>query len=125
MLSSDLGKFLIRRAALFLLALLAAALLFAESRWPLFFGLLLGAALGLLHFVLHARFFRAAARGSRPTFAVFAVNQLLTFFLLMGAYFYNSRFFAAVVAGALLLPFALLLNVLTEGLGLTDNRFFL
>lgn len=54
---------------------------------------------------------------------VFAFNQLLLIVLLVVAYSIDRWLFAGFVGGILLVPLTVMINSITEALGITKNHF--
>lgn len=134
MFESDLEKFVAKRVAACLELFCIVAIILLPGCRPILAGLLIGAVLSVLSFCANAWFFRTiSCRGigdeKKQAFALgifaFTSKGLILFLLLFAAYAINPRLFAGMTAGALLAPFAIILNIITESLGVTKNRFFI
>jgi len=130
---SELEKFVAQRIALFFLIGSVAGFLFSASRWLVILGLAVGAAVGFMRFAGYAWMFRniTSAETARRSGAViwnsllYIVNQLVLLALLYVAYRVDTSLLIGFAAGTLLPALSLILNCLTELLGITKNHFFM
>ena len=134
MFASDLEKFVAKRVAACLVLFCIAVIILLPGCRPIVAGLLIGAVLSVLSFCASAWFFRRISSRrigdtKKQAFALgvfsFTSKGLILFSLLFAAYAVSPALFAGMTAGALLAPFALILNIITESLGITNNHFFI
>jgi hypothetical protein len=101
-----------------------------SNKWTAAAGLITGAVLGVAKFGSNALYLRktlgADARTGRTAaggIAAFLISQLIMLPLLILAYFLSFRLFCGFIAGSLLVPAIIMVNSITEALGLTKNGF--
>lgn len=133
MFKSAIERFVLKRAVIYLLILSVIALLFFQNQRLILAGLTVGAAFSVGKFTSYAWVFgktlceSQVALGRKPAaignMAAFIINQLILLPLLFLSYFFNHSFFAGFCAGILLVPLIILINSITEILGITKNHF--
>lgn len=104
-----------------------------RQRWSALSGLSAGAVFGILKFGSYSWVFGRIASeiaagtlkgtGAGLGVLVFAFNQVLLLPFLYLAYKLGMWLFTGFVAGILLVPFVIMLNCLTEAVGITHNDF--
>lgn len=125
---NKMNQFLIKRAAAFLLLLAAADLAFlGSSRWLVFGGLLAGTAISAGRFIsnewLLRKIFFSRKKTAAGSIATFTLSFLFLFALIAAACFLNIWVWYGAVAGALTVPIMIMINSITEALGITNNKF--
>lgn len=128
-LKSNIEKFIAKRV-LFLVGILSLAdILMVDQRWLALAGLLAGAIFGILRFgSLADVIMQLLARSNAQAAAKKSVlNYVFSFIVLIvlfsASLLYNGWFAAGMITGDLLVPFVIMVNGLTEGLGITHNNF--
>ena len=133
MFKSKIEQFVAKKAVICLVLLSIIDMIVMDYRWLVLGGLVLGAILSVAKFGSYAWVFdricsmdqsgfsKKQAPGSSIT--VFMLNQLILLPLLFLAYFLNRWIFAGFVAGILIVPFVIMINSITEVLGITKNHF--
>ena len=130
MLNSKLEKFIYKRVAIFFCLTSIVILIFSTQRWFIFFGFLVGTIYSLVKFSFTSAIYsRIVAEKQNNHYAAalsilgFFVSQLVTLAILAMSIIFNLYFFAGITVGILHVPFILFVNSLTEGFGLTHNKF--
>lgn len=118
-------------------------IVFVKEKWLVLTGLYVGTILSMAKFGSYAWVFgkiigvgtnasdeggsesRLPERRQSPgsSIIVFTLNQLILLPLLFLAYYLSTRLFVGFVAGILTVPFVILVNSITEALGITKNHF--
>ena len=134
MFKSELEKFVATKAIALLMLFSILDIILLNSRWFVLIGITIGTVLSVFKFISYAWILRKTLCDSLPcaknrTVAkcifVFTVNQLILLPFLFWAYFLNHWLFTGLIAGALSVPFVLMVNIITEALGITKNRFYI
>lgn len=133
MLNRGLTVLIVKRVLICYILLSIIDVVLVKQRWLALFGLSVGAVFGVLKFISYSWVFGRIASGAAAGIRkgagaglgilVFAFNQILLLPLLFVAYKFDMWFFTGLVAGILLVPFAIMLNCLTEAIGITHNNF--
>lgn len=130
MIKNKLVNFVVRRIALFyLLSVLISA--FFSNRAFLIAGLTAGALLGIIRFISNAWIFSFSAdkksikNSAFLKAAIFIANQAVLFLLLFLFNRISLSLLLSFAGGLLLAPFTIILNNITEVMGLTKNKFYL
>lgn len=127
--NSKLDKFIAKRAAVLLIVLTAAGVLFFRgSRWLTLAGLFTGAFLSIGRFISKEWIFRKILKlnekkAAAYSAAIIAISQLVLFPIIVLTYFINIWFFYGLIAGILVIPLVIMLNSITEAFGITKNNF--
>lgn len=131
MFENKLMPFVIKQIAVYLF-MLSIVILFFNNRWALYLGLFAGSALSIIRLLSNAWIIQKAVKAVKnhcwqiiATAALFIVNQLLLLAVLYVFYKLNLWFFISLIAGVLLAPFTIIVNSITEALGITKNRFYI
>ncbi|MDP4118423.1 MAG: hypothetical protein Q8873_04445 [Bacillota bacterium] len=134
MFKSRLEGFIAKRTVVYL-AITVIAAMFFKDRWYIACGLSAGAFFSAAKFAGYAWGYRRLTEetsGNKVNFKavvrniiIFVVSQLITITLLFEFYFYNVWLFGGFVAGLMAAPAILVVNSVTEVLGITKNNFFL
>jgi len=129
LLKSGLEKFIAKRAAIFYIILVILDLVIVRERWAALAGLTIGGVSGLFKFSSMASVFSAlAARHSQLSPALlqllkYLVNMTGVIILVGVSLKLNMWLFWGVLSGILLVPSVIMVNGLTEALGITHNGF--
>lgn len=133
MIESKLERFITKRVLIGMILLSIIDMVMFENRWLVLVGLIVGSMLSIVKFASNAWVFGgifgtdqdSARKKLAPitSVAMFAVNQLILLPLLILAYFLNQWIFAGFVAGILIVPFVIMINSITEAIGITKNHF--
>jgi|GEM_PF-582440 len=130
LLGSKLEIFVVKRITVWFF-IFSVFGLFLENRWYLLLGLFVGAAFCIFRFRSYAYVFQRATdkeigkRSVVKSILIFSGNQLLLIVLLLIFYFWNRWIFGGFIGGVLLAPFVIVVNCITEVLGITNNHFFI
>ena len=133
MFESKLEKFMVKRVFVLIIILSIVDMIIMESKWLVLVGLMMGTILSIAKFSLNARIFSGnlcthkspilRKLSSSANIILFTIIQITLFLLLFLSYSLSPWIFAGFVAGVLLIPFAIMINSVTEALGLTKNHF--
>lgn len=133
MFKSKIEQFVAKKAVICLILLSIIDVIAINYKWLVFVGLVLGTILSVAKFGSYAWVFEricnpdqgdsSKKQASGSSITVFMLNQLILLPLLFLAYFINLRIFAGFVAGILIVPFVIMMNSITEVLGITKNHF--
>ena len=133
MFKSKIEQFVAKKAVICLILLSIIDIIAINYRWLVLVGLFSGTILSVAKFGSYAWVFgricstdqgdssRKQASGSSIT--VYMLNQLILLPLLFLTYFLNRWIFTGFVAGILIVPFVIMINSITEVLGITKNHF--
>jgi hypothetical protein len=129
---SELEKFVVKRITLFALIGSAVSLIF-PSRWMIILGLMAGAGMSIFRFGGYAWIYGRITTGKEynagsaaiKSVLIFLANQILLIVLLFGVYRIHHAMFVGLVIGVLFAALSLIINSITEALGLTKNQFFM
>ncbi len=129
MFFGKLDRFIVKRAAIYLILLSAADLaLLGKNRWPALAGLLVGTLLSVARLVGNERLFHAfsAWNGGKAvagSILVFTAIQLAFLPVILILYIINAWVLYGFIAGILAVPAIVMGNSITEAAGLTKNDF--
>ena len=132
MLKNKLANFIAKRVLVCGALLSVIDLIWIEQRWYALAGLIAGSIFCIVKFGSYSWIFGkiiAAATGNQKGNPVktstigFLVNQAIVFPILLAAYYIHIWFFTGFIAGVLLLPLIIIVNCVTEVVGLTRNNF--
>lgn len=128
MFRSKIEIFIIKRILIFYFLLTVLAILFVDQKVFVLSGLTVGAGAGLLRFCSTASMLAGYMLRDNPGVTGngvirYIVNMVATIALLTVSLIYDKWFFAGTAAGILIVPLAITLNGITEGLGITHNSF--
>ncbi len=133
MLKTKLERFIAKRVLICVILLTIIDLVLLEHKWFVLIGLIPGAIFSLAKFGSYAWVFgkilgvssKAGLDKLAPgsSIAVFMLNQFILLPLLFIAYFLHQWIFIGFIAGILLVPFVVMINCMTEGIGITKNHF--
>lgn len=133
MLKNKLAKFVAKRVLICCIILSIIVVVVFEKRWYLLVGLLFGSLVSLAKLGSYAwvfgRIISANAgvtlkkTGASKSILVFAINQILLLPILYIAYKFSIWSFAGFITGILLVPFVIMINSVTEAIGVTKNNF--
>lgn len=129
LLRSKLDRFILRRAAVFLLLLSAADLVFlGKNSWLAFTGLLAGTLLSIVRLVGNEWLFKEVfkfngGKAVAGSILVFTAIQLILLPIILLLYFLNTWILFGFVAGILAVPVIVMVNSITEAFGMTKNNF--
>ena len=131
LLKDRLEKFIFGRMLIGLASLALLDLIFLQQRWAALAGLILGGILGLTRFLSSSAALRQALSVTNqtklaPVLSIiirYAAGQTLIVVILAASLVVNPWLFMGCAAGILLIPFIIFINGLTEGLGITNNKF--
>jgi hypothetical protein len=135
LLKNKMACFAAKRVLLCCVILSIISIVCFESKWHIVGGLLTGGLLSIIKFASYIWIFKRilspgiAVTGGRGRASasggvlVFALNQIILLPLLYLSYILSRWFFAGIVAGILLVPFVIMINSITEALGITKNNF--
>lgn len=134
MINVDLEKFVIKRSVLFFLLFSIAIIFIFEYNWFIIAGFAIGTILSVSRFFAYAYVFgKIADEWQKPNSKrrsmvrsniVFLINQLILLPVFYFAYKFNHYIFWGIVAGTLIVSFVIIVNVITEALGITKNQYF-
>jgi len=125
---SRLEKFIAKRAAILYIILAMSDIIFIRERWIALAGLTMGGSLGLFRFSRMAlMFFGLLSVSKEPITGLLVLKYLFgvtgMVIVLAISLTYNRWLFVGILAGLLLVPAVIVLNGLTEALGITHNGF--
>lgn len=129
MLFGKLDRFIVKRAAIFLILCSAASLaLLGQNRWTALAGLLAGTLLSVARLIGNERLFTAfsgwdGGKAVAGSILVFTAIQLALLPLILILYMINAWLLYGFVAGILAVPIIVMGNSITEAIGLTKNNF--
>lgn len=132
MLKNKLAGFVAKRALIYCIILSIIDIIWFKERWFMLGGLLVGGALSVGKFGSYSWVFgkilapgtTAGGKAAAGTsISVFFLNQLILLPLLYLAYILNQWVFIGFVAGILLVPLVIMINCITEAIGITKNSF--
>lgn len=128
MVKGKLEKFIIKRWLILFIILSILILLFFEFKQNLLIGLFLGSILSLLRFFIMGSSLNnllGLSKSSAVTYSLlrYVINQMLVFFLLVILSQINMWMLCGAMVGVMIVPFIVIVNSITEGLGLTHNNF--
>ena len=133
MFKSKIEQFVAKKAVICLILMSIIDIITVDYRWLVLVGLFLGTILSVAKFGSYAWVFEricstdqsgsSKRQSSGSSITVFMLNQLILLPLLFLAYFLNQWIFAGFVAGILIVPFVIMINNITEVLGITKNHF--
>jgi len=133
LLKSKLERFLAKKAVICLMLMSIIDIIAVKNRWLVLIGLVVGAILSVAKFGSYAWAFRriigidqgdsSKRVGPGSSITVYVLNQLILLPLLFLIYLLNHWIFAGFVAGILIVPFVIMINSITEVLGITKNNF--
>lgn len=118
-----------KRAAVLFLLLAAADIAFlGDNKWQVLVGLFVGAVIGMGRFgshewVLKKVFQLNGDKAVTGSVLVFTVSQTVLFLLIVIMYLLNLWTLYGFVAGILIVPLIIMINSITEALGITKNNF--
>lgn len=121
-------RFIIRRVLILLCILVVPSLIFISHRFNVAGGLLIGSFFGLFKFSSLSSMITRQLTTNRadvivkPLFGII-MSQATMILLFAVSIKYSLWLFAGVLVGVLLVPLAILINGVTEGLGVTHNHF--
>ncbi len=120
--------FLYKRILVCYVLLSITDILFMKNRWLIFAGLSIGGAAAAFRLNYTASMLRdlmgSGNTADKPTCALKHVISLLSLAVLLAAtVVYDPWLFAGTAAGILITPLVIMINGLTEGLGITHNGF--
>lgn len=133
MFKSKIELFIAKKAVICLILVSIIDIIAINARWLVLVGLFVGTILSVVKFGSYAWVFgricstdqgdpsKRQTPGSSIT--VFMLNQLVLLPLLFITYFINHWIFAGFVAGILIVPFVIMINSITEVLGISKNHF--
>jgi hypothetical protein len=135
LLKSKLEKFIVLRASAIFVLLSVVGIALFDSRWSVLAGLAAGTVLSVFTFACNAWLFNRIicqtlpgrnmkARSAILGANVFVFNKLILLIVLFWAYSFDRWLFVGAAAGALTVPAAVVVNTVTEALGITQNHFF-
>ncbi len=129
MLFGKLDRFIVKRAVIFLVLCSAADLALPEkNRWPALAGLFAGTLLSVARLVGNERLFQAfsgwnGGKAVAGSILVFTAIQLALLPLILILYMISAWLLYGFIAGILAVPLIVMINSITETLGLTKNDF--
>ena len=125
---SSLEKFIAKRVLIIFGVLVILNLIFVSQRMYVMLGLIIGSVFGFMRFssfgatisrlVLHDK-----SSTIKETFIRYMVNHVAMIVLCAVSIKYSLWMFTGVIAGVLIIPGIIMINGITEGLGVTHNRF--
>lgn len=131
MLKNKMLVFMAKRVLICCILLSIIDMIWMKQRWSILAGLIVGSIFSVVKFGSYTWVLSKVAavdnaqikKPARSSILVFFINQILLFPALLAAYFLNIWFFTGVVAGILLVPFAMMINCVTEASGISHNNF--
>jgi hypothetical protein len=133
LLNGSLGRFIVKRVLICLILLSIIVIIVFDTKIPVLIGLLLGTTISVFKLGSNAwiisRIAGVEQDGGRKKFSsnfssvIYALTQIVSLLLLYMAYRINQWGFAGFAAGLLTVPFVLMINSITEALGITRNNF--
>lgn len=128
MLGSPLEKFIAKRVLILAIIVYMISFAFIPHKLAILAGLITGTFFGILRFSTMARTFSDIIINSKTGAATisvikYVINFILTIILICFSLIYSAWFFAGMITGILLVPFVIIINGITEGLGITHNNF--
>jgi hypothetical protein len=125
---NSLEKFIAKRVLIIFGVLVILNLIFVSQRMYVMLGLIIGSIFGFMRFsslgatisrlVLHDK-----SNTVKETFIRYMVNHVAMIVLCAVSIRYSLWMFIGVIAGVLIIPVIIMINGITEGLGVTHNRF--
>lgn len=129
MLKSKIDKFLVKRTALFLILLTVADIAFLGSnKWFVLAGLLAGASLSIgrlvsNEWILKRTFELNGEKAVTGSIAAFTISQIVIIPVIVITYFFSTWLFYGLLAGIMVVPMIVMINSITEAIGITKNSF--
>ena len=133
LLESKQERFLAKRVAIFALILIIIDLIFIKVKWFALCGLVIGSLLSILKLASYAMVFTKIIFsqagdnknkfGAVKTLLNFVINQIIVILALFISIKVNLWLFIGFAAGVLLVPFVIMVNILSEALKITHNNF--
>jgi hypothetical protein len=128
-LTTKAGLFILKRT-LVLFALLALLdVTFFEQRWLILAGLTTGCVVSLMRYNATSALYKKIlsheehmANALKMVFK-YIFSQIFTILIMIVSLMQNRWFFMGITAGILLVPLTIFINGITEGLGITKNKF--
>jgi len=128
--NNKLELFLAKRALVLFAILAVLDIMLVSQRWAVLAGLTLGGILSLIRFGSMSAFFSRVLLpdyGKQATVLLIIIrqvaNQVFTIIFLALSLMLCLEFFAGAVVGILIVPLVIMINGITEGLGITKNNF--
>lgn len=125
---NSLEKFIAKRVLIIFGVLVILNLIFVSQRMYVMLGLIIGSVFGFMRFssfgatisrlVLHDK-----SSTIKETFIRYMVNHVAMIVLCAVSIKYSLWMFTGVIVGVLIIPGIIMINGITEGLGVTHNRF--
>lgn len=133
MFFSRIERFIYKRLLICFLLLSIIDMAFIEDRWLVLAGLTAGTVVGAVKFGGNARalagIFGLAVResrgrtGRRCGTVIFLLNQIILLPFLFLAYYLGQGIFWGFFTGIMTIPLLIMLNSITEAIGITRNHF--
>lgn len=133
MFKSKLEQFLAKRVLICFVVLSIIDIIIVKNRWLVLAGFTAGTALSLLKFgsntLALGRIYSSnqetdpKKQGSISGVILLIVNQIMLLPMILMSYFLNRWVFWGLIAGILSVPFVIMLNSITEAIGITENHF--
>lgn len=126
---NKIEKFVLKRVAVLIGILSVLNFIFINQKWLVFLGLVTGGGFALLRFCSLAATLRVLLAKESKQIAViksimnYLLNLLTLTALLVAALLFDRWFALGVVSGIFTVPLMILINNLTEGLGITHNNY--
>lgn len=121
--------FIKKRILIIYIALIIVSLIFFDARWIIVAGITLGLIFGLIKYIAVARFVAKILSHAKEHFKLIVVFmrfsrlQLVTMLLMAVLAKINLWLLAGFVAGILAVPIIIMINSITEALGISHNYF--
>jgi hypothetical protein len=126
---NKLELFIAKRVLLVFMILSIISLVILEKRWLVFFGLFTSSAYSVLKFSMtYSLFYKVLSpvedvRITGLIIVKYITAQFITVILLAASLWINIWLFAGIVAGVMIIPAIILINGITEALGITHNSY--
>jgi hypothetical protein len=128
-LKGSIEKFIAKRVLIVLILLSILDIIFIKNRWIALAGLFFGALLGMIKLSSMASAITKTLAQGIPSIAAkksvfrFGINQIVAVLILIILKKIHLWLFIGAASGMLLIPFIITVNCLTEGFGITHNKF--
>ncbi len=128
MIKTKLEKLIIKNLLAVLFSLSILDVIFIKHKWILLIGLVIGSLISILKFsiltnIISALLLPNINNVTLKSILVFLFNQAIAVLILIIVLKTNIHLFWGVLAGILMVPLIIMLNSITEVLGITNNKF--
>lgn len=125
MFNSKLDAFFLKKVLIFFIVVTITDLICFNNKFSILAGLSVGCVLSVARFKSLSLGFSVVLHklNTRKSMYVFILNQVITVIILAVAIKISLLFFAGMVVGVLAVPLIIVVNAITEKIGITRNNF--